>query len=133
MAKTREEAEALRKEWAYSSAMLARSDSINAQYEEIALRYPWLLEKTADTAAVMSELDAMARSAGVQVDRIRPVENGQGRYELSLKGSWSAVMKFLREAEGDAGFFRFPQISFDRQDPSGELVVSAQAEKIDLK
>jgi Tfp pilus assembly protein PilO len=122
----------LSRQWAYSSAILSRATSIESQYNEIQARYPKLFESAGDATRIMAELDSAAKAAGVQVDMIRPLQQEaekSPRYEMSLRGSWPQVMAFLQEAESTERLFEFPTISIHRQDPSGELVVSAQAER----
>ena len=42
----------------------------------------------------------------------------------------SVVTLLLRDAEGPEGFFDFSLLRLHRQEPSGELIVSAQAERM---
>ncbi|NTW98479.1 MAG: hypothetical protein HGB35_00785 [Geobacteraceae bacterium] len=125
-------AKQLQQQWDYTSAMLNRSASIEANYNDVRSRYEKLFESNDPTRA-MADLDAVAKAAGIQVDMIRPVQGEKNnRYELSLRGSWTQIMKFLQEAEGQTNLFEFPLVRIHRQEPSGELIVSAQAERTTL-
>jgi outer membrane murein-binding lipoprotein Lpp len=125
----------LQKQWTYSSTILSRSASIEGQYNEVHARYPKLFEGSEDATRAMAELDNAAKAAGVQVDMIRPLQSEAEkppRYEMSLRGSWPQVMKFLQGSEGLESLFDFPLVRIHRQDPSGELVVSAEAGRVSL-
>ncbi|MEI8010912.1 MAG: hypothetical protein WCI27_00325 [Candidatus Omnitrophota bacterium] len=116
----------------YARLMLKRSNVIEKNYTDVHARYPKLFGSN-DVTRVMADLDAATKAAGVQVDIIRPVQmEVSTRYELSIRGSWPQILKFLQEAEGSANLFVFPFFTINPQLPSGELVVLAQVERINF-
>ena len=122
--------------WQYASAMMSRAASIEAQYSDILTHYPQLFEDAQDSVRAMGELDALAKGAGVQVEMIRPLTPSKDRnnldYEMNLRGQWSQLMAFLKNAEGRKGLFRFSSFEVHRQDITGDLLVSAVATRLVL-
>lgn len=113
-------------------AVLNRAPEIEARYSSLQANYPKLFE-TSDTTGLMSDLDSLAKAANVRVDMIRPLSGDKsGRLELSFQGTWPQVMQFIRQAEGPSCMFSFPVLSVQRQDHTGLILVSAQAERINL-
>ncbi|MBF0618722.1 MAG: hypothetical protein HQL19_00985 [Candidatus Omnitrophica bacterium] len=126
----------LKQEWNYSSAILARASAIEEKDSFLRSRYPKLFENSSDTTRSMAELDSSAKAAGVQVDMIRPIQQvakNSDRYEMSVRGSWVQFMKFLTDAESSAHIFEFSKISIHRQNPTGELLVSAEVERLNFR
>ncbi|NTV29550.1 MAG: NAD-glutamate dehydrogenase [Candidatus Omnitrophica bacterium] len=126
---------ALQKEWERSRAVLSRADELERRGNELRVRYPALFSAPKEATAVMAELDALAREAGIAVDMLRPVPAeapGGVRCELSMRGTWAGLMQFLREAEGPARLFTFSLLRIQRQEPTGELLVTAEAQKSQL-
>jgi hypothetical protein len=122
----------LRVQWEYSSRLLARSRTIDEGYSRLRSRFPGLFEEGQDPTRLMTELDGLAKEAGVQMNMIRPLqgdEAGLARIELALCGSWPQVMQFFRSAESPGHLFQFPIMSVHRQERSGMLDVSATAQK----
>ena len=107
---------ALKKDWAYSSALIARGPSIEDRFAAMKSAYPRLFEEQKDMAKIMSELDDLAKVAGVQVNRIQP--NHGGKIEMSLRGSWPQFAKFFQMSEDHEHLFRFSVVNIDRQEPS---------------
>ncbi len=132
MTATQNKERELQQQWDYTQAMLKRSNLIEMNYKEVYVRYPKLFGSN-DVTRVMADLDAAAKVAGIQVDMLRPVQTEQTtRYELSLRGSWVKIMKFLQTAEGTSYLFIFPSFTVTPQEPSGDLVVLAQVERVNL-
>ena len=124
----------IEKQWSYSSAIIGRSASIEARFNDALARYPKLFESTHDTAKVMAELDDAAKASGIQMTMMRPVphqapDDKNLRYDLAFRGSWAQVMDFLKKAEGDARVFDFPILSMHRIEPTRDLEVTAVAVK----
>jgi len=122
----------LKKEWDYTSALLARSRRIDENYAAVRIRYPGLFEGIGDRTRIMAELDGAARAVGVQVNTLRPVQgefDGSTRIELALCGSWPQVMRFFQAAEGQEHMFQFLEVRVLRQEPTTGLAVTAVAQK----
>jgi Tfp pilus assembly protein PilO len=132
IARVGREEQQLKKQWEYTSGLLARSQSIEERYNDIRSRFPGLFDGTMDRTRIMAELDEVARAAGIQVSMLKPVQGeagGSSRIELALCGAWPQVLRFFRAAEGQERMFQFSEVSVHRQERTGELEVSAVAQK----
>ena len=115
---------AIKKEWIYSSTLIARGPAIDAHFSEIKFNNGRLFDDQKDTSKIMTELDGLAKAAGVQVNMIRPMMDANedsARFEMTLKGSWSQMAKFFQAAEARESSFDFLDVSLHRQEISGEL------------
>jgi hypothetical protein len=134
--------------WDYSSGLLARSPGIEEKYSTLRSRFPKFFEDDHDPTRAMAELDGLAKTAGVQVNMIRPQpsyeraeRDGGGvpapvrpagtisRIEIALRGSWPQVMRFFQTVEDRDHLFQFSTVSVHRQERTGELEISATLQK----
>jgi hypothetical protein len=77
-----------------------------------------------DIASLMSELDALARGAGIVVTNLRPASGGDSQaVALLFEGAWPAVVTFLSAAQSRPHFLDIRELRIIRKDPDQKLKV----------